>query len=413
VRAKYLAEKAIQTLDLLCREIPSRRVGSAGNQAASRYFADAVASWGFETESPAFECIDWSSEGAQLSVGDARFEVAANPYSLGCDISGPLCLASNVSELEEAQARGAVVLLQGEIAKEQLMPKSFPFYNPEEHRRIISLLETKLPAAIVAATTQDPGLAGAVSPFPLIEDGDVDIPSVHMTAEEGQRLARHVGETVQLAVVAERIPSWGCNVVARKGDSKGGRIVLFAHIDAKAGTPGAIDNATGVTVLLLLAELLEDYAEGLGIELVALNGEDYYSAPGEQLYVASNAGRFDEIVLGINVDGVGYHAGNTAYSLYGCPPDIASLVRRTLSGRNRLVEGEPWYQSDHGLFLMHDRPAVALTSDRFAELWTRVAHTPGDSPDIVDISKLIDVAFCLAELLLGLNSYLEGQGGDA
>ncbi|MBK9392004.1 MAG: M28 family peptidase [Bacteroidetes bacterium] len=32
-------------------------------------------------------------------------------------------------------------------------------------------------------------------------------------------------------------------------------MVVTAHIDAKKGTPGAIDNATGVIVLLLLSEL--------------------------------------------------------------------------------------------------------------------------------------------------------------
>ncbi len=33
-----------------------------------------------------------------------------------------------------------------------------------------------------------------------------------------------------------------------------GKIVMWAHIDAKAGTPGALDNRTGVATLLLLAD---------------------------------------------------------------------------------------------------------------------------------------------------------------
>jgi len=49
-------------------------------------------------------------------------------------------------------------------------------------------------SAIIAATSIDPGLAGGISPFPLIEDGDFDIPSVYMTIEEGLRLAERVGE---------------------------------------------------------------------------------------------------------------------------------------------------------------------------------------------------------------------------
>ena len=34
---------------------------------------------------------------------------------------------------------------------------------------------------------------------------------------------------------------------------------MTAHIDAKKGVPGAIDNATGVITLLLLAERLSRY----------------------------------------------------------------------------------------------------------------------------------------------------------
>jgi aminopeptidase YwaD len=66
-------------------------------------------------------------------------------------------------------------------------------------------------------------------------------------------------------------------------------MVVLAHIDAKAGSPGALDNAAGVVVLLLLAELLAGDTLPSSIELVAINGEDYYSNPGEQLFLGANA----------------------------------------------------------------------------------------------------------------------------
>jgi aminopeptidase YwaD len=401
-----LSEKADTYLRRLCLEIPNRRVGSPGNRAATAFFAEGVASFGFETESPVFDCIDWSQGGAHLTAGGAPFEVLVSPYSLGCHVRAPLLVASTLEELEAAEASNKMILLRGDIAKEQLMPKNFTFYNPDEHKRIIHLLETKNPQAIIAATSQNPALAGAVYPFPLIEDGDFDIPCVYMTDEEGNRLAGHVGQEIWLDSQAQRIPATGCNVIARKGADPQRRVVLFAHIDAKEGTPGAIDNATGVVVLLLLAELLARYSGSVEIELVALNGEDYYSAPGEQHYLSSNAGRFGEIILGINLDGVGYAQGHTAYSLYDCPPDIATAIHKVFSLQTDMVEGEPWYQSDHGLFLMNQRPALALTSERFTELWTHVAHTPKDSPEIVDTTKLVNVAVALRDLLLYMDQSL-------
>ncbi len=243
-------------------------------------------------------------------------------------------------------------------------------------------------------------------PFPLIEDGDFDIPSVYMTEEEGAKLARHAGRKTVLDFQAERLPAKGCNVVARSGSHSGRRVVVCAHIDAKQGTPGALDNATGVVVLLLLAELLQDYSGKLGLEIVALNGEDYYSAPGEMQFLRDNEGKFEEIALAINMDGAGYHQGNSAYSLYGCPAEIAGPIRGVFSVQAGMIEGEPWYQSDHAIFVQQQRPALAITSDRFDELWTYVAHTARDKPEMVDPGKLVDIAQALRVLLLDLDGIL-------
>jgi len=315
-------------------------------------------------------------------------------------------VVATIEELEVKAISDKLVLLRGEIAKEQLMPKNFPFYNPDQHKRVIQSLETKKPQAIIAATSRDVVMVGSQYPFPLFEDGDFDIPSVYMTEEEGNKLAGHAGEEISLMIQAQRMPSKGCNVIARKGTNPNRRIVLFAHIDSRMGTPGANDNASGVIVMFLLSELLADYSGNLGVEIVALNGEDYYSNPGEKLYLSLNAGRFDEIVLGINVDDVGYYKGNVAYSLYDCPPDIAASIHKVFSLNKGMVKGEAWYQGDHGLFLLNKRPALAITSELLGELMAKITHTPKDSPDIIDTSKLVTVASALRDLLLHLDQIL-------
>ncbi len=401
-----LAEKACGYLHRLCLDVPSRSVGSPGNRASTEFFAQTVASFGFGTEYREFDCIDWSHGNVHLEADGEPFEAFVSPYSLDCQSSAPLTVASTVEELAASEVSERIVLLHGEIAAEQLMPKNFTFYNPDHHKRIIGLLENKAPRAIIAATSRDPQMAGGLYPFPLIEDGDFDIPSVYMTEKEGARLARHAGRKVILDFQAERLPAKGCNIVARKGGDSGRRVVICAHIDAKKGTPGALDNATGVVVLLLLAELLQDHSGKLGLEIVALNGEDYYSAPGEMLFLRDNAGRFDEIILAINMDGAGYQLGNTAYSLYGCPAEIAGPIRGVFSAQESMIEGEPWYQSDHAIFVQQQRPALAITSDQFDELWTNVAHTTRDKPEIVDAGKLVDIALALRDLLLDLDRVL-------
>lgn len=409
MKTATLAEHAASYLRHLCITIPSRRVGSAGNRAATDYFAAAMASCGFTVETPGFDCMDWQTEGAQLTTGDNHFEVFASPYSLGCNISSRLQAVTTLEELS-AIDRGGVLLLHGAIADQQLMPKNFPFYNPEEHQVIIQLLEKKQPAAIVSASPPNPDVAGAVYPLPMIEDGDFNIPSVYMTKAEGQMLATHAGEIVTVESRCWRIPASGCNVIARKGPLDGPRIVLFAHIDAKHSTPGALDNAAGTSVMLLVAELLANYDGALGIEIVALNGEDYYSNPGEQQYLTRNTGRFGDIVLGINIDGAGYREGETAYSLYGCPPGLTDMLHSTMAGHDGLIEGEQWYQGDHWLFMMNERPALAVTSERMMMLLSEVIHTSTDTPELVDTIKLAQLTLALNDVIRGIDrAYQSGN----
>jgi aminopeptidase YwaD len=397
-----LGKNAEIYLRKLCNEIDNRCVGSEGNRRATDFFADKVSAFGFETESPGFDCIDWSYGEVHLLIDGKPFSASPSPYTIGCDQESPLAVATTMDELKVQDVSGKILLLLGEIAKEQLMPKNFTFYNPEQHQQIIALVEEKAPRAIISATSRDPELAGGIYPFPLFEDGDFDIPSVYTTEEEGQVIARLEGKQVDLNFEAARLPSTGCNVLARKGQNPDSKIVVFAHIDAKINTPGALDNASGVIVLLLLAELLKDISFNRTIELVALNGEDHYAAPGEMLYIQNNP-KMENIYLGINIDAAGYVDGKTAYSLYDCPEEMADAVHHSFPGKMGFIEGVQWYQSDHSLFMMNQRPALAITSEKFMYLSTNITHTAKDAPSLVNVSKLVETASALRNLLISLD----------
>lgn len=388
-------------LDTLCHAIKERPVGSAGNREAAAFIEREMAQLGWDTETPEFEALDWRDNGASLAAGRETFVVSASPYSPGYSGAEELVSVTSVAELSKADAKGKILLLHGDIAAEQLMPKNFVFYNPAEHQRIIALLEQSGARAIICATGRNAALAGGVYPFPLIEDGDFDIPSVYMTEEESKKLLPFVGEKVMLKSDAKRIESKGSNVIGRKGDGSADRIVVTAHMDAKSGTPGAIDNATGVIVLLLLARLLQDYSGKLSLELVAFNGEDYYSVPGQMNYIAANQDSFDRIMLDINIDGAGYKEGPSALSFYSLPSLIETRAREVLASSRGVIEGAQWPQGDHSIFIQHGRPAIAATSHWFSENIDSqtITHTPEDKPEIVDCHKLVELAETLSTLI--------------
>ncbi len=396
-----LIRQSSSYLKVLCEDIAERCVGSEGNRAATEFFERELSSLGWSTETRGFDAVDWRNGGATLRAGDARFAVSPSPYSLGCTAEAQLVAASTVAELESLEMSGGIILLHDEIAREQLMPKNFVFYNPEEHRRIISLLEGGGAKAIICATGRNSALAGGAYPFPLIEDGDFNIPSVYMTDKEGEKLSAFVGKQVKLESLSERVPGKGFNVIGRIGADASERIVITAHIDAKKGTPGAIDNATGVIVLLLTARLLADYHGEKLVEIVALNGEDYYAVPGQMDYIAANQGDFDSILLDINIDGAGYRDSRSAFSFFGLPADIENAAREVLRRNPGIIEGEQWPQGDHSIFVQYGRPALAVTSEWFIRNMNTqdVTHTPKDNSNIVDCGKLVEISEAIKTLV--------------
>ena len=394
-------QKAQDYLDHLCVHIDSRRVGSPGNRAATDYAEGLLASFGWQTRSQEFDAVDWKDGGASLQAGGQSFQVLASTYALGCDVQAELIAVDSLAALETAPLQGKIVLLHGDITREQIMPKNFVFYNPEEHQHIIQLLEQGQPLALVCATDRNPAVAGGVYPFPLFEDGDFDIPSVYMTGEEGQRLLPLVGQPAALRSDARRLPGTGRNVLALKGSPAAPRVVVSAHIDAKIGTPGAMDNASGVVILLLLAEMLSDYAGSPALEILVLNGEDYYAVPGQMLYLQSCQGRMEEILYNINIDGAGYFQGPSAFSFYDLPAEIEQSIRQVLAQHPGICEGVQWYQSDHSIFIQNGRPAMAVSSNWLTDHMDSqdITHTPKDNPAIVDCARLVEVASALAEML--------------
>lgn len=391
--------RATDILHTLCIEIPNRDVGTTGNRQATDYFADSIARYGFETSRQEFDCLEWVHGEADIDVDGKGFQVQVSPYSLGCNLHAPLVPIETAAELAAVDLKDKILLLHGEIAQEQLMPKNFPFYNPEHHQQLYKLLEEKAPLAIISATARNPEVAGGVYPFPMIEDGDFNIPTATITDQEGKRLLNAAGEMTTLKIDSQRIPAKGYNVIARKGTQMNQRLVICAHIDAKPDTPGAIDNGTGVTVLLLLAELLQGYEGKLGVEIVALNGEDHYSAAGQKLYLQENAEKLTDIVLAVNLDGAGYFEGQSEYSCYGCSAEIEGVIERVFSNFPGLRHGEQWYQSDHMIFAMNGRPAMAITSQYFLQTFNEITHTPKDHPGIVDVRKLVPIAQALASFI--------------
>jgi len=383
----------------LAREIGERPPGSPGNVQAVDYVAHMFELLGWKVEKDAFDCIDWEHGPVHLQAGGRTFSARVSPYSLGCEVTARLVVVSTMEELQAADARGRILLITGELAREQIMPKKFVFYNPEAHRQFIALLEEVNPLAIICATGPGTGLSSGLDPFPVFEDGDFHIPSVYMKEKEALDLIPCQNQEVTLAFESRRIPATGHNLVARKNGSGRGRIIICAHIDTKKNTPGALDNATGVAVLLALAEELQQTALGHDLEIIAFNGEDYYAVPGQMLYLEQHPEGFQDVKLVINIDGAGHRNSRTALSFYNLPENRVSEIMENAGAFPTLINGEEWYEGDHSIFLQQGVPCMAVTSSNVREEVMIISHTPQDTLDQVDTHLLEDLVAFLKQVI--------------
>lgn len=394
-----LRMKAENYLNYLVSVKPNRRTGSLGNRQAVEYFRDHIQQWGFQVDTTPFGCLDHEVQSVSLKSQSEEFKVNVSPYSLGCDLEAKLVVVTTLDELKTVQCEDGILLLKDEIAEEQLQPKNFVFYNPDDHKEIYRQLESKKPAGIITSSKKNPSNVGAKYPYPMIQDGDFDIPSVYCSTDTGEKIATHAGETVQLTINAKRTETTSFNVIASKNRSTEQKIVVCAHIDAYGFSPGALDNASGTAVLLLLGELLENYDGSLGVEIIAFNGEDHYSAAGEMDYLSRYSSELEKILVMVNIDSPGYIKGNTHFSFYGLPIEIQGLTSEILEKKMRLGIGDQWYQGDHMVFVQKKVPAIAITSENVTELMADVTHSEKDTVELVDLEMLVSLASVLKQLI--------------
>ena len=288
-------------LEALCSVAPDRRPGSRGNHDATSYTATALEHVGWNVSFQDFECIDWETTGATLTVGARSIPVVPAPYGAGVHADGPLRIVSELEDLAEGgvgdqNVADPILVVMGALAADPLTPRGYPFYANDDHIQILDAFEAAHPCAVLGVTGLHHSMCGAVDPFPLIEDGSFPVATANIRQRDAGPLLGCDGQTAHIEIHSTRRAAHSQNVVATSGH-RDGRVLVVAHLDSKPGTPGAVDNASGVAVLLLLAELLtaDDRQPPVGVELLAVNGEDHDAAPGELAWLAHHGDALDEI----------------------------------------------------------------------------------------------------------------------
>ena len=210
--------------------------------------------------------------------------------------------------------------------------------------------------------------------------------------------------------------------ITRSGGARQHEILLIgAHYDTVTGSPGANDNASGVSALLEISRLFASIEPALTVRFVAFVNEEppffMTRQQGSTVYAEAARRRGDDIRLMASIETIGWYsseAGSQSYPplfnlFYPNRADFIGIVSnfRSRAAMRRLaaafransdfpletaatfsfIPGVSW--SDHRSFWRQGYRAVMITDTAFHRY--RHYHAPSDTPDKLAYPELARV----------------------
>ena len=203
------ADTVRRHLEALCSVAPDRRPGSSGNHDAASYTAAAFEHAGWKPILPRFDCIDWDTTGAALTVGGRSIPVVPAPYGAGVHADGPLRIVHDLDDLADVDVSDQnvsdpILVVTGALAADPLTPRSYPFYSNDAHTQILDAFEAAHPCAVLGVTGPHHAMCGAVDPFPLIEDGTFPVATANIRQRDAASLLECDGKTAHIEIHSTR-----------------------------------------------------------------------------------------------------------------------------------------------------------------------------------------------------------------
>lgn len=133
------------------------------------------------------------------------------------------------------------------------------------------------------------------------------------------------------------------------------------------------------------------------MNFIAFNGEEYLPI-GDDEYVRQAGETFDQILLAINIDGVGPILGATSIAVFSAAAEFETQIDGLIRAYTGVVKVEPWPESNHSTFAFRGVPSLALSSVGARYL----AHTPADRLEIISPARMMETVELVQDILASL-----------
>ncbi len=352
-----------KNLSILSYDIGSRYVGSKGENKAQKLIYDYFKKYG-NVEIQKFPIDLWNFKKSELKVNNKIYEATALGYSPSGEIKAEVVYCGGATEKEIKNED-----LAGKIA---LVSKSWENYPTHLHRTE-KYENVSKSGALAFIMMQDSQLAPASSG--IIKKRKLGkIPAISVDKKQGKILKKTKYAKISIKTYIKNSESK--NIILKLGEGKR-KIIIGAHYDSWFNTQGAIDNASGISILLELSKLLSQINLESEIWLVAFSGEEL-GLWGSKYFADS----YQDIDLMINIDGVGSKYSKLQIS---CSSVIQKKVKKEIEKQKLSANTnlETNSHSDHWPFQKKGIKTLFITNQQHI-----YNHTKKDDIKIIDFDQL-------------------------
>ena len=348
-----------------------RVAGTPVMEQASDYLLAAYRQAGYVTEVQTFTYSKFEDHGSTLTLGNSTLAGRALNNSVAGNLTARLVAVPNVGRTEDfaqVDVQGAIAIVRrGEIR----------FSEKASNAAAAGAI------GLVIVNTESGNFPGAL-------DGETSIPVLSLSSEQGRPLLEQaVPEPVTLNVNTAHRTVTGRNIIAHLVGVTQPEVVLGAHYDSVAGSPGANDNASGTAVVLAIARHAANRSIARQAWFVAFDGEED-GLHGSSAFVREADPQFLAGLEGmLNFDMVGV---NDELQAIGAD-SLTAIAKAADSAISTAAESEG---SDHVPFAIAEVPTLFFTRGLEPNY-----HSPRDRQvDPQLLNKTTEVAIDVMEQLL-------------
>ncbi|MBX2982506.1 MAG: M28 family peptidase [Flavobacteriales bacterium] len=407
-----------------------RETGTMGEQMAARYLVDRFRSIGLSPKGDSSSYLNAFQFAAMPRTGpDNMLKLGRHTLKLGEDFY-PLGYSAN------AQVLTRVARAKYGIKAPEKDRNDFEHVDVKDHAVCMSIsspdgihphsawlahndLRSRIDDAVslganaIIFYNDDPDKADDPSSDFYMKLQPTSVPVVFLTKSGFAKLGQD-GDPVVIHTEIIREEKTGHNVVGYLGNGKPYTVVIGAHYDHLGyggegslyrGEPaihnGADDNASGVAVLMQLAEDLQQMpnAKNNNYLFIAFSGEEK-GLYGSNAWSKHPTLPIDSLNYMINMDMVGRldSLGHLAINGVGTSPAWAAITDLKTGGLTIKTTEGGIGPSDHTSFYLQNVPAIHFFTGSHEDY-----HKPGDDADKVDYPGMLRIARYIEEAITTMN----------